>query len=210
LGGYSAHSPALEQIGTEVDCTGRGVRSTAWFELVPAPSTPISLAVAPGDQLSASVVVTGSHVRLSLRDFTRGRRFVKTLKASATDVTSAEWIVEAPSNCLSASVCQTLPLANFGNAEFDSALAVSARWHAGGISDQDWQTTQISLVPQATRYFISQGSATSVGAALPSSLDAAGHSFQVSYSQLPVAAPSRFYARPSPVLRGGYLLHPGR
>jgi hypothetical protein len=41
IGGYSEDSDALEQIGTELDCTAAGkVKSTAWMELVPveAPS----------------------------------------------------------------------------------------------------------------------------------------------------------------------------
>ena len=44
LGGSSASSQALEQIGTESDCTslGRAV-SSAWYELVPAPSRGIRM-----------------------------------------------------------------------------------------------------------------------------------------------------------------------
>src|SRR6516162_5175014 len=49
LGGYNPTSGALEQIGTEVDCTAAGkVTSSAWYELVPAPSRAISLPVAAG------------------------------------------------------------------------------------------------------------------------------------------------------------------
>ena len=49
LGGFSLNAPALEQTGTEVDCSISGkVVSTAWYELVPAASMPIRLTVQPG------------------------------------------------------------------------------------------------------------------------------------------------------------------
>src|SRR5947209_25549 len=54
LGGFSATSRALEQIGTETDCNFAGdAVLSAWYELVPAPSTPIRLAVRPGDAVTA-------------------------------------------------------------------------------------------------------------------------------------------------------------
>lgn len=49
LGGYAAGARALEQIGTEVDCSASGaVISDAWYELVPAASRPIRMRVRPG------------------------------------------------------------------------------------------------------------------------------------------------------------------
>ncbi len=49
LGGYSRSSNALEQTGTELDCTreGRAVYS-AWYELVPAAPRDVSLGVNAG------------------------------------------------------------------------------------------------------------------------------------------------------------------
>src|SRR5947209_845392 len=116
LGGYGVASQALEQIGTEVDCTrSGGVSSTAWYELVPAPSVPISLPVRPGDLLSAKVTVRGRRAVLSLQDLTSGLGFSRTASLSSVDVSSAEWIVEAPSDCTSSTNCRTLPLADFGS-----------------------------------------------------------------------------------------------
>ncbi len=61
LGGYSTTSNALEQIGTEVDCSASGkVVSDAWYELVPAASRRIGLSVRPGDSMSATVSVVAS------------------------------------------------------------------------------------------------------------------------------------------------------
>src|ERR1700733_4136515 len=92
IGGYSITSDALEQIGTEVDCSATGrVASSAWYELVPAASQSIKLIVRPGDELNASVTVTGHKVDLTLNDLTRHRKFTKNLRASVVDVSSAEW-----------------------------------------------------------------------------------------------------------------------
>ena len=105
LGGFSLNAPALEQTGTEVDCSISGkVVSTAWYELVPAASVPIRLTVHPGDLMRARVTVTGRQVVISLDDVTRHTGFKKTLNANVIDVSSAEWIAEAPSQCVSIDV----------------------------------------------------------------------------------------------------------
>src|SRR4051812_16335171 len=100
LGGYHTDAAALEQIGTESDCTrsGRAVYS-AWYELVPDTSRTLRLTVAAGDRVSARVDVRGKAVKLHLRDLTRGTSFATTVTARAVDTTAAEWIVEAPSAC---------------------------------------------------------------------------------------------------------------
>jgi hypothetical protein len=75
LGGYSLSSQALEQIGTEADCSASGrVISTAWYELVPAPSRGIRMTVDPGDVMAGSVTVVGHRVTLTLVDRTRHKR----------------------------------------------------------------------------------------------------------------------------------------
>src|SRR5262249_19333266 len=61
LGGYHTNSPALEQVGTEADCSRHGsARYSAWYELVPQSSVKIDEAVKPGDKMSARVSVNGS------------------------------------------------------------------------------------------------------------------------------------------------------
>jgi Peptidase A4 family len=208
LGGYSESSNALEQIGSEVDCKASGhISSSAWYELVPAPSQPIRMSVRPGDQLVASVRVSGHTVWMSLKDTTTHRTFSKKLHASEIDVSSAEWIVEAPSECLDANTCQTLPLADFGSATFTLAQAQAVGGHTGSISDSWWDTTKIRLTPGGRR-FVSSGANGSAGSATPSSLTAKGSSFRVTFSTISVTNPS-FRARTSSV-RDGYLVHPGR
>src|SRR5271165_1023109 len=50
LGGASEDSPALEQIGTDADCTSSGAAGySSWYELVPAVPVELRLEVHPGD-----------------------------------------------------------------------------------------------------------------------------------------------------------------
>jgi hypothetical protein len=184
LGGFSLKAQALEQIGSEVDCSPTGqVVSTAWYELVPAPSRAISMRVDPGDELSASVTVKGHQTRLTLRDLTRRTSFTRSLRVKPVDIGSAEWIVEAPSECSTPSSCQTLSLANFGTATFSSASATSTSGHVGRIADRHWGVTRITLAI-GQRHFI--GDPATTAQASPSPLTAGGSAFSVTY----LAAPS--------------------
>lgn len=145
LGGYHTGAAALEQIGTESDCTrsGRAVYS-AWFELVPDTSRNLSLAVTAGDRVSARVEVDGQTVSLHLRNLTRGTSFARRLTARAVDTTAAEWIVEAPSAC-TVTRCRILPLASFAATTFNNAHATGTGGHTGTISDPRWAATAIDL-----------------------------------------------------------------
>jgi Peptidase A4 family len=153
LGGYHTSSTALEQIGTETDCTVKGTPSySAWYEMVPEAPVHIDLTIRPGDAISASVIVSGHTVRLFLANRTRGTRFTKQLTVDRVDVTSAEWIVEAPSACYG-DRCETLPLANFGTTTFTGANATSTTGHTGAISDTRWSETAIALRSGGRRAF---------------------------------------------------------
>lgn len=125
------------------------VSSSAWYELVPSPSHGLSLRVRPGDSMIASVTVTGHQVVLSLNDATRHQTAVKRLRAATVDTSSAEWILEAPSECEGLNSCQTLPLADFCRASFALTAARTTGGHVGWISDPSWTATQIRLTPAA-------------------------------------------------------------
>jgi hypothetical protein len=210
LGGYSENSNALEQIGTEVDCSASGhVISSAWYELVPAPSEDINLRVRPGDDMAASVTVVGHHVTVSLEDATRHRSFTKSFDAGSIDITSAEWIVEAPSDCVGANSCTTLPLADFGTTSFALASARTTTGHSGTITSRYWGRTAITLSPSGRRFIAYQGSGPAAGAATPSALLLGGSAFSVTYQQVaPQGNP--FFARRGAAAAAGYLVHPGR
>jgi Peptidase A4 family len=145
LGGFSADAKALEQIGTESNCDARGRPVYgAWYEIVPAPSIPIAMKMAPGDRMTAAVLVQGTQVTLQLTNSTRHIRVTRRVTVQQPDLTSAEWIAEAPSSCSSSGRCQTLPLADFGTVSFTRA-ATTGDAHAGTISDPAWQPTPLEL-----------------------------------------------------------------
>jgi hypothetical protein len=187
LGGYHTTAAALEQIGTEADCTAKGTPSyTAWYELVPAAPVDVDLTMRPGDTVSASVSVSGHTVKLYLANRTRGTVFTKQLRADRVDITSAEWIVEAPSACYG-DRCETLPLANFASTSFAGATATSALTaHQGTISDPAWSATSIALRAGrghafGGRFAVDSGS----GGASPGDLTATGDGFPVTYEETP-------------------------
>ena len=168
LGGYSETSRGLEQIGTESDCTAAG-RATygVWYELVPAASVPVKLKLFPGNRISANVTVAGQLVTVQLKNLTRKTSFTKRLFMASPDVSSAEWIAEAPSSCRSSGDCRTLPLADFGTVAFSSAKALAAG-HGGTIVDGAWAATAIEL--------------DAFTGAVPSDVSADGGSFSVTWS----------------------------
>ncbi|HEY3961221.1 MAG TPA: G1 family glutamic endopeptidase [Gaiellaceae bacterium] len=175
LGGDTRGSTAVEQVGTDADCIGLTPNYFAWYELVPAPSVPTRLKVFAGDQMTGLVIVKGTRVGFRLRDVTRGTTLTKYVSAFVVDLTSAEWVVEAPSQCDSFT-CHVLPLSNFGSIAVTGGAAVGDG-HAGTIADIAWAATPIELLTEdpATRL------PTGIGA-VPSELGADGGSFTVAYS----------------------------
>lgn len=196
LGGYSKKATGLEQIGTSLDCTasGQGV-SWAWYELVPAPARPIGMAVRQGDRLGATVTVTGNQVTVRLQDLTRGESFTRRLTAQSIDVTSAEWIAEAPSACNDAGFCQGLPLANFGTANFTGGTTRTTTGQQGAISGTGWDHTRIVL-SQGASPFTGLGTSRT---ATPSPLQRGGRSFVVRYAESPAVGPTTARAAATPL-----------
>jgi hypothetical protein len=183
IGGFSETSQALEQIGTEANCSAKGkARYSMWYELVPAPSVPIKLKVFPGNVVAASVTIEATTVTLQIRDLTRATRATRVFEMSSPDVTSSEWIAEAPSACDSTGRCVQLPLANFGKVSFTHATA-TANGHSGTITDSAWLPTQIELVPDAGSPFFRFPGDGSTSSAVPSGLSADGASFSISYER---------------------------
>jgi Peptidase A4 family len=171
LGGFRTDSQSLEQIGTVQNCTSSGRSSYwAWYELVPADLVRLKLKVRAGDKVSASVTVSGTRVKLTLRNRTTKKSYSATKHMSSPDVSSAEWILEAPSSCDDHG-CSTLPLANFGTAKLGSAVATPAGGKARAISKSNWSIQRLVLNDPAG------------GAASTSGLSSDGRSFKISYRQ---------------------------
>ena len=185
IGGYSYTSPALEQAGTSADCDNDGKPSYyAWYELIPDVSHTIKAKVLPGDTITTSVVIVdANNVLLQVKNRTRHWTFNKKLAASVLDVTSAEWIAEAPSECTGR--CHALPLANFGAVTI-SKIAATGDGAPGTLSNPAWSVLPIQLVPHSSTSFYAgpetRGSlSSSTAGALPATFTPDGRSFGVSW-----------------------------
>jgi hypothetical protein len=199
LGGDSTSSSSLEQAGTEADCTVTGAaRYSAWYELVPAASVRVSLKVAAGDAISATVAVDGMRVTIRLKNVTTGATYSKTLAMASPDTSPAEWIAEAPSLCTADGRCRQASLTNFGTVKFSNASATSTG-HTGTISDSVWAATAIQLVAQGGpgglgRYAMQVTAAE----AAPTALRSRGGAFAVKWLAASSAAGS------APSVPGGF------
>jgi Peptidase A4 family len=179
LGGTEGQqSPALEQVGTEADCDPTGAtHHFAWYELVPAAPVHLNLTISPGDHISGRVTVSGASVTVSLSNTTSGASATKTLTMNNPDVSSAEWIAEAPSAC-DGNGCQPLALSNFGTVSFTQASA-TADGHTGNLNDPAWSTQPVQLGGGVSGYPAGLTSDQSSGQAAPSGVSADGYSFSV-------------------------------
>lgn len=191
LGGFASGATGLEQVGTSSDCQGGQPVYSTWYELIPAPSVDAGLAVNAGDTVNAEVSASGTAVTLTLADATTGQTFSTTQTVAAPDLSSAEWIAEAPSQCVgdASSRCATLPLASFGTVTFAGA-ATTADGATGTIANPAWTATPIQLVPRAF------GSASATAG--PLSTD--GSSFAVTTAAAP--APTVSVTPPTIRVRG--------
>jgi hypothetical protein len=170
-GGGGGNATGLEQVGTEIKCdaSGQGT-SSAWYELIPAAPVTLDLTVNPGDHISAEVDVDGNNVKVSLTNDTTGKNVTKDLTTDNIDVSTAEWIAEAPSQCGDSSGCTPVTLADFGGVDFSNASA-TANGHTGTIADPQWTGAPLAL----------SAADGSTGGATPGSLSSDGTSFSVSY-----------------------------
>ena len=173
LGGSSDGSGALEQVGTQVDCSGGGNgQHFAWYELVPAGPVRLDVPISSGDHVSAKVSVSGTTVTVSLTNQSTGASATKSLQMDNPDVSSADWIAEAPSVCQGAdasdtSACTPVSLPNFGTVTFSGASA-TADGSTDTISSSDWSAEAMQL-------------GGSGAGATPSSLSSDGSSFSVAW-----------------------------
>jgi len=96
LDGHSGNT--VEQLGTEQDLNSAGVDTySAWYEMYPAMSVPISYAVSPLDSMTAEVQYTSrKQFLLTLTDNTKHWTFQIAKTSGSAKRSSAEWIVEAP------------------------------------------------------------------------------------------------------------------
>jgi hypothetical protein len=184
LGGFEDGAYAVEQTGTLANCRGGIPYYRAWYELYPKAPVYLTMAVKPGDMLSATVSVAGKTVVVRLKNVTTGKLFTKKLSMSRADLGSAEWVAEAPTGCDYLGNCSTLPLTNFGTVSFSHGSA-TVKGHKGRISDPTWTATTIELHGDLA-------TPSEAGAnAIPGALGADGGSFAITWQQLaPPPTPS--------------------
>jgi hypothetical protein len=174
LGGYVQGTQALEQIGTWADCNLQGPPSYfAWYELLPGPALSFALAIEPGDTLKATVAVdTQQHVTLTLRNLTRHTVASVRQRFQMVDLSSAEWVAEAPTYCdLTSFTCGVAQLANFGSVAM-SNLQATANGKSGSVTSPLWTSTPLEIHPT---------SGNTVGTCTPTNLAGNGASFRVSW-----------------------------
>ena len=156
LGGYAGRARGLEQIGSEQDCARTAqARYGTWLEIVPAAPVALPVRVRPGDVVSASTTISRGVATLRIRDLTSGARYSTTRRIAPVDVSSADWIVEAPSACSPNGGCNTLPLADIATVRFLAATATAngATRSAGSAAwrDETLELRQASVSLAAAR-----------------------------------------------------------
>ncbi|MBV8079758.1 MAG: hypothetical protein JO186_05205 [Actinobacteria bacterium] len=149
LGGYTTKNQ--EEVGTDSNCSAKGKPIYyAWFEFVPFISYNVFPAppdvVAVGDTITGTVkIVSTTMVEVQVVDQTKNWTFDKTVAFSSQDTSTAEWIVEAPADCVRWT-CHEANLANFGAITMHGISAVG-NGSTGTLSDPDWKVIPIQLVP---------------------------------------------------------------
>jgi hypothetical protein len=115
----------LIQTGTEQDVASNGAASySAWYELIPAPSMTVNMAVKPGDHMHAAIAQTLPGLwKITLQDVTTGKTFSTTTPYSSSEG-SAEWIEETPLVIGTNAGFAALP--NLSTVSFNSATANGA------------------------------------------------------------------------------------
>ncbi len=213
LGGFTSDSNRIEQIGAAADCTATNRPSYyAWYDLPPSAGVILSLPVHPADVITASVHMNAARTQVALRiaNVTTGHAYATELRVASPDVTSAEWITEAPSSCDAYGACESTPLADFGKVAFTRIAAV-AGGHEGTIIDSHWRKTAIELVPHVhtNRYFPEAAGAqatSSTAGAVPSGLTASGATFGITWKpRMKGSAPAAPASPP-----GAYVAGPRR
>ena len=163
IGGVSGTD--LIQAGTQ-DIIQNGTPTyTAWYELLPASSVQIPLAVHPNDGMTVSIAQQpNGQWQISFSDTTTGQSY-QTSVSYASSLSSAEWIEEMPSDQRG-----LVSLDNFGTVSFTDGFTVQNGSQVSISGSGAQPMTMITKNDQAL--------------ATPSSLGADGASFTVTRTAL--------------------------
>jgi Peptidase A4 family len=149
--GFDGFSTAtVEQTGTAAHCGGPNNTTPvykAWYEMYPAGSVNV-FTVSPGDTINTSVSFANGKFTLTIADLTSGKSAKHTAKCASCKRASAEWIVERPELCTSATNCFITHLANFGTTSLSAKVRVAGVSAAQGIPN--FRNYNITMVASQT------------------------------------------------------------
>lgn len=196
LGGYT--TKYQEEVGTDTNCSSSGQPVYyAWFELVPYIAYTIKEKVLPGDTVTGLVKsLSISLVELEVTDQTQGWTWSRNITFSMQDISTADWIVEAPETCLWY-VCSEANLANFGSVGMTAVSATTSAGETGTLTDPNWTVLPIQLVPSPVLIAnlnpeapgpTQTGKASSPAGATPGPVSPDGSSFSVTWVPKPSPA----------------------
>jgi len=139
----------VEQVGIDTYVSSGVDYYYAWYEMFPAATQVYSLAASPGDNIQVGVYTVNGTYYLSLNDTTLGAGFTATATVP-TGYTgqnkSAEVITEAPSEVSGSSLIQ-LPLADYGQVNYNSATVTSRNGTHGGLGSTSlWNSYALKMV----------------------------------------------------------------
>jgi hypothetical protein len=122
IDGYPGTDGTVEQDGTDSDCAGGTPTYYAWYEMYPAGTMelPSGHPVSAGDEMSASVTVSGTQWMLTVVDSgsKHSWSFTEPVTQSGLQEASVEWVAERPTVN-----GQYAVLTNFGSVTFTGASA---------------------------------------------------------------------------------------
>src|SRR5580693_434787 len=149
------NNTTVEQDGTAAHCGGKTNTTPvykAWYEMYPAGSVNV-FTVSPGDTINTSVSFSNGKFTLTVSDLTSGKSATHTAKCASCVRTSAEWIVERPELCTSATNCFLAHLADFGTTSMSAKVRVAGVSAAQGIPNfRNYNLTMFTpLTPSSTR-----------------------------------------------------------
>jgi hypothetical protein len=152
LGGWT--QTRQEEVGTNANCTPWGKpRYYAWFELVPYLSFPtdVKKKVFAGDTITGVVrIVKSKVVVLRIKNRTRHWTFTRRINWWNNDTSTADWIVEAPAECLKL-VCSEASLANFRSVTMRgisaTGMSLNGAIETGTLANRHWRVMPVRLVP---------------------------------------------------------------
>ncbi len=175
IGGFFSGDNSLIQTGTSSDYS-HGASYSAWYELLPASETPISMTVKPGDKMYASISLvpnTTDEWNITLKDISENETFSRIVTYNSSKL-SGEYIDERPELCTSTS-CSLSTLSNFGTAYYGDGYTGSQYTNYATVNGID---SAIGKLPYTN---ITMVSSTGSVLAAPSSLAYNGTSFTMTY-----------------------------